>query len=180
MFARLTPVTGYHAALLKTLPGRFWKFILQAKRMGAALVGVMFVALLLFIIVAIPRYQVRDVTVEGPDRSAKTAALINENRRTLVQFIAGVLAVAVTVYVAARQIAVTRDQNAVAREGQITDRFTRAIAQLGDDKLSVRIGGIFVLERMARESTQDQWTIVETLAAFIRENTSVPTAKNVK
>ena len=31
------------------------------------------------------------------------------------------------------------------REGQITERFTRAIDQLGNEKLDVRLGGIYAL-----------------------------------
>jgi hypothetical protein len=38
------------------------------------------------------------------------------------------------------------------REGQITERYTRAIDQLGSTSLSVRLGGIYALERIARDS----------------------------
>ena len=38
---------------------------------------------------------------------------------------------------------------AVAQEGQITERFTRAIEQLGSDKIAIRLGGIYALERVA-------------------------------
>jgi hypothetical protein len=31
----------------------------------------------------------------------------------------------------------------LAREGQVTDRYTKAVEQLGSDKLDVRIGGIY-------------------------------------
>src|SRR5215207_7187124 len=34
----------------------------------------------------------------------------------------------------------------VSREGQITDRFTRAIEQLGDQRLEIQLGGIYALE----------------------------------
>ena len=58
----------------------------------------------------------------------------------------------------------------LSREGQVTDRYTKAIEQLGSDKLDVRIGGIYALERVARDSPQDHPTVVEVLAAFIREH----------
>jgi hypothetical protein len=66
----------------------------------------------------------------------------------------------------------------VNREGQITDRFTRAIEQLGatsDEekkgrKVEIRVGGIYALERIARDSERDCWTIVRVLSAYIREN----------
>jgi hypothetical protein len=57
----------------------------------------------------------------------------------------------------------------VSQEGQITDRFTKAIDQLGKDSLTVRLGGIYALERIARNSESDHWTVMEVLTAFVRE-----------
>jgi hypothetical protein len=59
---------------------------------------------------------------------------------------------------------------ALSREGQVTDRYTKAIEQLGSDKLDVRIGGIYALERVARDSARDHPTVMEVLTAFIREH----------
>jgi uncharacterized protein YjbI with pentapeptide repeats len=58
----------------------------------------------------------------------------------------------------------------LSREGQVTDRYTKAIEQLGSEKLDVRIGGIYALERVARDSVKDHPTVIEVLAAFIREH----------
>ena len=58
----------------------------------------------------------------------------------------------------------------LSREGQVTDRYTKAIEQLGSDKLDVRIGGIYALERVARDSARDHSTVMEVLTAFIREH----------
>jgi hypothetical protein len=64
----------------------------------------------------------------------------------------------------------------VNREGQITERFTRAIEQLGatnDDNskiLELRLGGIYALERIARESEEDHWPIMEVLTAYVRQH----------
>ena len=55
------------------------------------------------------------------------------------------------------------------REGQITERFTHAIDQLGNTGVDVRLGGIYALERIANDSPRDRETIFEVLAAFIRE-----------
>jgi Pentapeptide repeats (8 copies) len=73
----------------------------------------------------------------------------------------------------------------LAREGQITERFTRAIDQLGatDDKgekkLEIRLGGIYALERIAGDSLamedspgRDYNTVMEVLTAYVRENTT--------
>ena len=62
----------------------------------------------------------------------------------------------------------------LSREGQVTDRYTKAIEQLGSDKLDVRIGGIYALERVARDSAKDHPTVMEVLTAFIREHSREP------
>jgi hypothetical protein len=56
-----------------------------------------------------------------------------------------------------------------AEQGQVTDRYTKAIDQLGSDRLDVRIGGIYALERIARDSPRDHPTVMEVLTAFIRD-----------
>jgi Pentapeptide repeats (8 copies) len=62
----------------------------------------------------------------------------------------------------------------LSREGQVTDRYTKAIEQLGSDKLDVRLGGIYALERVARDSARDHPTVMEVLTAFIREHSRDP------
>ena len=51
----------------------------------------------------------------------------------------------------------------------MTDRYTKAIEQPGSDKLDVRMGGVYALERVARDSARDHPTVMEVLTAFIRE-----------
>jgi hypothetical protein len=75
------------------------------------------------------------------------------------------------------QIDAARDQISVSEQGQMTDRYSRAVEQLGQqgsDKLHIRLGGIYALERLARDSPRDQPTIHEILATFIR--TTAPSA----
>src|SRR4051794_23596585 len=48
----------------------------------------------------------------------------------------------------------------ITQQGHITDRYTTAISQLGDDKLDVRLGGIYALERLAIDSARDHPTVV--------------------
>ena len=62
----------------------------------------------------------------------------------------------------------------LSREGQVTDRYTKAIEQLGSEKLDVRIGGIYALERVARDSAEDHPAVMEVLTAFIREHSYEP------
>jgi len=58
----------------------------------------------------------------------------------------------------------------LSEQGQVTDRYTKAIEQLGSDKIDVRIGGIYALERVARDSARDHPTVMEVLTAFVREH----------
>jgi len=99
----------------------------------------------------------------------KYLELENAYRATIVQALAGV-ALLVTIYLTWRRVAATEQQVEVAREEQITERFTRAIEQLGSDKLEVRLGGIYALERIARDSQRDHWPIMEVLTAYLRHH----------
>lgn len=70
-------------------------------------------------------------------------------------------------------------QVAAIEDGQITERFSRAVEHLGackadgEPNLEVRLGGIYALERIARESPKDHWPVMEILAAYLRENAPV-------
>jgi uncharacterized protein YjbI with pentapeptide repeats len=51
----------------------------------------------------------------------------------------------------------------------------RAVDQLGHPALDVRLGGIYSLERLARESPEHHPPIIEILAAYVREHAPWPT-----
>jgi hypothetical protein len=55
----------------------------------------------------------------------------------------------------------------LTREGQLIERFTRAIDQLGSEKLQIRLGGIYALEQIARDSPErDYSTVMEVFTAY--------------
>ncbi|MGZ6770808.1 MAG: hypothetical protein ACXVGK_11480 [Mycobacteriaceae bacterium] len=87
--------------------------------------------------------------------------LQNDIRTTLLQGAGGAVLL-LGVYFTFRQFQLNQ-------EGHITDRFTHAIDQLGNTKLQVRVGGIAALGRIARDSTKDHEPVMESLAAFVRE-----------
>jgi uncharacterized protein YjbI with pentapeptide repeats len=87
-------------------------------------------------------------------------------RTALFAMLAGVIALIGAIY--------TGRTFALNRRGQITERFTRAIAQLGDDKMEIRLGGIYALERIAHESSDEHGPILEILTAYVRENAPWP------
>lgn len=55
------------------------------------------------------------------------------------------------------------------RQRRISETYSRAVTQLASEKMEERLGGIYTLERISRESRDDYWTIMETLTAFLRE-----------
>jgi hypothetical protein len=58
----------------------------------------------------------------------------------------------------------------ITRRGQMTERFTQAVDQLGSEKLEMRLGGIYSLERTARDSRSDHWPIMEVLSTYVRQH----------
>ena len=68
----------------------------------------------------------------------------------------------------ARHVAEIESNVAGQQERHLAERFARAMELLGDEKPEVRWGGIFALERLARRSAQDQSTIAEVLATYVR------------
>jgi len=122
------------------------------------LAGVVVVAAVVFIL---PARLAR--SPKSPITPAERLKAENDVRTTLIQALGGA-ALLSGVYFTARTLKVNR-------EGQITERFTRAIDQLGNqNNLDVRLGGIYALERVARDSEQDHGPIMEVLTAFLREH----------
>jgi hypothetical protein len=56
------------------------------------------------------------------------------------------------------------------RQRRITESYSKAVEQLSSEKIEVRLGGIYTLERISKESADDYWTVMETLTAFVREH----------
>lgn len=94
---------------------------------------------------------------------------LDNARGRLLTLGAGLFAAGALVFTA-RNFTVSRRTLELTEQGQVTDRYTKAIEQLGSDKLDVRISGIYALERVARDSPQDHPTVMDVLAAFIREH----------
>jgi hypothetical protein len=139
----------------------------QLRRRPSLFVGI--IALVLFILFILslwklPAWQVAGATLTDKER----LELIDKARGTIAQIWAGIVVLV--------GLGFTWYRIEVAREGQITERFTRAIDQLGatdesgNKRLELRLGGIYALERIARDSEKDHWPIMEVLTAYVREN----------
>ena len=86
--------------------------------------------------------------------------------KTAAQILGGLFFL-VTIYVAWQNLVVSQEKHK-------TDLFTRAIDQLGSEKMEVRLGGIYALERIARDSQKDKGPILEVLTAYVRQNAPWP------
>jgi Pentapeptide repeats (8 copies) len=96
--------------------------------------------------------------------------LQNDLRTTALQAIAGVAVLAGAV-LAFQQLTEDRQQATAAREltlqGQASERFTRAIDQLGSDRREVQLGGIYGLEQIAQQAPDSRLAVIEVLVAYL-------------
>ncbi len=103
---------------------------------------------------------------------------------TLVQILTAIVVLVGLYWTSRRVLAaeetvrVAQDNVRVAEEGHLTDRFTKAIAHLGADNMAIRLGGIYALERIAKESEKDHGPIMEVLTAFVREHAPAQKEQN--
>jgi uncharacterized protein YjbI with pentapeptide repeats len=140
------------------------------------------------LLVVLPLTQVRHIPGGDQLSPRESFEVQHHTRTTVLQFLGGLFFV-VTVYVAYRNYGVSQQtlqiglENArlanknyeiaqkhlkLAEEGKLTDRFTKAVEQLGSDSLTVRLGGLYALERIGKDSPDDQAAVVEIVSAFIR------------
>jgi uncharacterized protein YjbI with pentapeptide repeats len=87
----------------------------------------------------------------------------NDVRTTLVQTIGGAL-VLLTASIAWAQVQ-------VARRGQITDRFTKSVDQIGNEHREVRVGGIYALNQVA-DTPQYTRAVAEVLLAYLKSESN--------
>jgi uncharacterized protein YjbI with pentapeptide repeats len=95
----------------------------------------------------------------------------NERRQTLVLLL-GVGVVAAALFLLWRRLAanerVLRASGEVAAEERRGERYTIAVEQLADAHLEIRVGGVYGLEQLDRESVEQHWPIIDVLCAFVR------------
>ncbi len=103
----------------------------------------------------------------------------NEFARTVVQILGGG-ALLTSLYFTYQSLQVNRrslqlnfdtqqDSQKANRDRDVTARFTSAVEQLGSEKREVRLGAIYALERLSKDSAMDYLTIMELLMAYVRE-----------
>jgi uncharacterized protein YjbI with pentapeptide repeats len=115
---------------------------------------------------------------------------LNDTRHSVVevvQLIATIItagAIVATLYFTARNVAAAertahnaekaaRQNLQLQREARRGERFTNAVDQLSHNSCGVRVAAIHILARIARESEEDHWPVVELLSAFLRDQRGV-------
>jgi hypothetical protein len=135
------------AAVLDSTRRRWWLWA------TVVLVGLLLVALTVW---RVP--QLLYTYAEPKDRAAAEAS----TRTGILAGLAGAAALLGLTY--------TARTYRVTERGHITDRYAKAIEQLGSSSLDVRLGGIYALEQIATDTTndRDRSTVTEVLSAFVR------------
>jgi hypothetical protein len=123
--------------------------------------------------------------------------LVEEAVRTAAQLFAGIVLVA-TLWITHRRARASERQVAVmhasvqeqaaaasrsdrlALEAQVTERFSRAIELLSSAQEESRIGAIYALERIARDSSRDHAPIVEILLSRLRTIAAIPAPQSAR
>jgi len=156
--------------------GEWWRWFLRSGWRWAIL-AVLIVAFLWFV----PQLQGKYFSHKVPAK--ERPALVNEYRRTWAQIVGG-FGLLLGLYFTWRRIEISQRELEATRDQQVTERFTRAIDQLGasdndgEPRIEIRLGGIYALERIAGDSIamenypgRDYATVMEVLTAYVRENT---------
>src|SRR5215813_3015146 len=171
----------YRMAQIHLRVGRLFRFLVSHRK-SLRLCGWLGLTLLLFLGIyqffwVIPNQQIAAQFWQpryAPLTSKELYELRNNIRQTFVQVLGGAVLL-LGLYFTAQTLRISQETLRINQEGQITERFSKAIDHLGDqERLAVRLGGIYALERIARDSPQDQWQIMAVLTAYVRDNAPWP------
>ena len=115
----------------------------------------------------------------------KKSDVLNKYRTTTLQILGGII-VSIGLYFTWRRIKAldeanknTRDTLEITLDNQFTENFNKAIENLSNkDDVSIRLGGIYALARLAKESEKDYEPIMIILIKYLRDHIDSPQLKN--
>jgi hypothetical protein len=133
----------------------------------------------LAILILLMLWKGPDLLLEGVVRghhdtitTKEYASLLDDYRKTIAQLIGGI-GLVFTLFFSWKTYR-------LAERGKITDRFAKAVELLGslnkngDPAWEPRMGGVYALSEIARESPSDHNAIVELLSAYLRHYAHIP------
>ncbi|SDL76631.1 hypothetical protein SAMN05421874_128145, partial [Nonomuraea maritima] len=91
------------------------------------------------------------------------------------------LAALVAVYYTARNADTARRTFQLGERGHVTDRYGKAVEQLGSAEAPVRLGGLYALEQLAQDNPDPHFrqTIVDVICAYLRMPYTPPPAAQI-
>lgn len=143
----------------------------ESRAAALVFVAVVLMAVVLVAVIVLLRWGPHLVSSSQGLTNNEAAQELGRARRAVLALVGGSIALLGAIY--------TARTFGLNQQGQFTERFTRAVDQLGNSSVDVRLGGIYALERLARESRYDHGPIVEILTAYAREH-SVPVNQYVR
>jgi uncharacterized protein YjbI with pentapeptide repeats len=131
------------------------------------IIGFLVILACLFIIIFLPRQQAKRLKNKDVE---KRLEFENETRKTVIQILGGI-AFFSTFYFSYKTYLLSNEQ-------QITNRFTETIKLLSDSNREIRIGALYALERLCKDSEKDKVSIIQIINAYIR-NRAPQSSKNL-
>jgi Pentapeptide repeats (8 copies) len=139
----------------------------------AALLVVPLLLVVCFVVVVLPDLLVLDSRFDATRVSVDEAAIEEKRLKGLSDVrVAGAQLLTACAFILGG-IATWRTVRAT-RQGQVTEQYGTAVEHLAEDsthKTAMVVGGVYSLERIARASRQDHWTIMELLVQRLRATT---------
>jgi hypothetical protein len=121
-----------------------------------ALISIAALVVAMLVLWAVPAWLTRYPS--GDLTTAERLKATNDVRTPLVALLVA--------FGAAGTLVFTARTYALNHEGHVTDRYTKAVGQLGETSSPVRIGGIYALERIGIDSPKDRVTIIYVLGGL--------------
>jgi uncharacterized protein YjbI with pentapeptide repeats len=138
-------------------------------------------SIVLYLLLGVVLWWFLDLYID-PSEAEEPSGAKRDLFQALGLIMAGVAGV-VGVYFTWRNLKQTQESTQatlrLAESGQTTERFTRAIEQLGatdegKQQLEIRLGGVYALERIAKDYPEEYYsTVMEVLTAYVRQNAPV-------
>ena len=153
---KLGQAWGWLRAKARRLWAAIWQMLTGTTTRAISTLVIVALVIAIPLLIFVPKCQATHIADDATRLEREDNA-----RRTLAQIVGGAVGLIV--------IWITWRRLQVAQEGQVTERFSRAIDHLGNNSLDVRLGAIYALERIARDSRQDHGPIMEILTAYVRE-----------